>query len=228
VKPLPRGEDRQGCESHGSTSDVGGPLFHAGARSAVVAAPMLNVRESRVRFVSAAVSPMAVAMSDVKNLGPDIMNDTWVPKKVDRVTTSKPWYIIDAKGATLGRLATVVANYLRGKNVPTFDPSADVGAYVVIINAEHVEVTGRKETDKLYRRHTTGRPGSMKVETFKQLQKRLPERIVEKAVKGMLPKNALARRMFTHMKVYKGEAHPHEAQDPIDISFELKQKQRQI
>ena len=125
----------------------------------------------------------------------------------------KQWYVIDATDQRLGRLASEVANILRGKNKPIYTPHMDTGDFVIVINAEKVVVTGRKSSQKLYRRHS-GRPGGMKVETFEKLQKRIPERIIEKAVKGMLPKNALGRQLFTKLKVYPGPNHPHEAQKP--------------
>ena len=123
------------------------------------------------------------------------------------------WYVVDAAGQRLGRLATEIAKTIRGKNKPEYTPHMDTGDFVVVINAEKVVVTGRKPDQKLYRRHS-GRPGGMKVETFNELQDRIPERIIEKAVKGMLPKNALGRRLFTKLKVYAGSEHPHEAQQP--------------
>ncbi|MEO0867622.1 MAG: 50S ribosomal protein L13 [Cyanobacteria bacterium J06642_11] len=129
----------------------------------------------------------------------------------------KKWYVIDATDKRLGRLATEIASILRGKNKPTFTPNMDTGDFVVVINAEKVTVTGRKPEQKLYRRHS-GRPGGMKVETFNQLQDRIPERIIEKAVKGMLPKNALGRKLFTNLKVYAGPEHPHQAQQPETIN----------
>ena len=130
----------------------------------------------------------------------------------------KKWYVVDAADKRLGRLATEIASILRGKNKPTFTPNMDTGDFVIVINAEKVNVTGRKREQKLYRRHS-GRPGGMKVETFDQLQNRIPERIIEKAVKGMLPKNALGRKLFTNLKVYAGPEHPHEAQQPETISI---------
>lgn len=123
------------------------------------------------------------------------------------------WYVVDAADQRLGRLATEIAMILRGKNKPTFTPHMDTGDFVIVVNAEKVVVTGRKSSQKLYRRHS-GRPGGMKMETFDQLQARIPERIVEKAVKGMLPKNALGRKLFTKLKVYQGAEHPHQAQKP--------------
>ncbi len=133
-------------------------------------------------------------------------------------TLEKNWYVVDAADQRLGRLATEIANILRGKNKPTFTPHMDTGDFVVVVNAEKVVVTGKKPNQKLYRRHS-GRPGGMKVETFDQLQARIPERIIEKAVKGMLPKNALGRKLFTKLKVYTGPNHPHQAQQPQELTI---------
>jgi large subunit ribosomal protein L13 len=127
--------------------------------------------------------------------------------------SGQKWYIVDAEGQRLGRLATEIAMILRGKNKPTFTPHIDTGDFVVVINAEKIEVTGKKSSQKLYRRHS-GRPGGMKTETFAKLQDRLPERILEQAVKGMLPKNSMGRHLFTKFKVYAGTEHPHAAQKP--------------
>jgi len=138
------------------------------------------------------------------------MNKTVLPT-IDNL--NHKWYVIDAEGQRLGRLATEVATILRGKNKPTFTPHMDTGDFVIIINAEKIEVTGRKREQKLYRRHS-GRPGGMKEETFEKLQARLPERIVESAIRGMLPKNSLGRKLFTKLKVYAGPSHPHAAQQP--------------
>ena len=138
------------------------------------------------------------------------MNKTSLPP-IDSI--DRQWYVVDAENQTLGRLATEVAAVLRGKNNPSFTPHLDTGDFVVVINADKVKVTGNKSSDKLYRRHS-GRPGGMKVETFAALQQRIPERIVEKAIKGMLPHNALGRQLFRKLKVYKGAEHPHGAQQP--------------
>jgi len=138
------------------------------------------------------------------------MNKTILPTPE---TLDQKWYVIDAADQRLGRLASEVAMILRGKNKPTFTPHLDTGDFVIVINAEKIEVTGRKREQKLYRRHS-GRPGGMKVETFGKLQARLPERIVEQAIKGMLPKNSLGRQLFTKLKVYAGANHPHQAQQP--------------
>jgi len=126
---------------------------------------------------------------------------------------------VDAKGQRLGRLATKVARLLRGKDKPIYTPFLDTGDYVIVINAREVEVTGKKRSQKLYRRHS-GRPGGMKVETFAQLQARLPERIIEEAVWGMLPKNRLGRALFTKLRVYPGPEHPHAAQQPQVLPLE--------
>ncbi len=138
------------------------------------------------------------------------MNKTYLPNVESRVDQ---WHIVDATDQRLGRLASEVAKVLRGKHKPDYTPSMDTGDHVIVINADKIQVTGRKRTQKLYRRHS-GRPGGMKVETFAKLQARLPERIIEHAVKGMLPKNSLGRQLFTKLKVYAGADHPHQAQKP--------------
>lgn len=138
------------------------------------------------------------------------MTKTYVPPQN---SLERNWYIVDAADQRLGRLASEVAMVLRGKNKPTYTPHLDAGDFVIVVNAEKIAVTGKKRTQKLYRRHS-GRPGGMKTETFAKLQARLPERIVEQAVKGMLPKNSLGRQLFTKLKVYAGPDHPHKAQKP--------------
>ena len=138
------------------------------------------------------------------------MNKTPLPS-IDSL--DRQWYLVDAENQTLGRLASEVASVLRGKNKPTYTPHLDTGDFVIVINADKIRVSGNKPTQKLYRRHS-GRPGGMKTETFAHLQARIPERIVEKAVKGMLPHNALGRQLFRKLKVYKGSEHPHAAQKP--------------
>tara|TARA_B100000700_G_C14838325_1_gene757940 strand:+ start:56 stop:508 length:453 start_codon:yes stop_codon:yes gene_type:complete len=143
------------------------------------------------------------------------MNKTTIPS-IDSI--NRQWYLVDAENQTLGRLATEVASVLRGKNKPHFTPHLDTGDFVIVVNAEKIQVTGRKADQKLYRRHS-GRPGGMKVETFNSLQDRIPERIVEMAIKGMLPHNALGRQLFRKLKVYKGPDHPHLAQNPEVIKF---------
>ena len=144
------------------------------------------------------------------------MNKTSVPS-IDSI--DRQWYLVDAENQTLGRLATEVASVLRGKNKASYTPHLDTGDFVVVVNADKVKVSGSKPQQKLYRRHS-GRPGGMKVETFAHLQARLPERIVEKAIKGMLPHNALGRQMFRKLKVYKGTDHPHSAQQPQPLQLD--------
>jgi large subunit ribosomal protein L13 len=140
------------------------------------------------------------------------MQKTILPNPKEIAAEAK-WYIVDAENQRLGRLATQIAMVLRGKNKPTFTPHIDTGDFVVVINAEKIQVTGKKGSQKLYRRHS-GRPGGMKTETFDKLIVRIPERIIETAVKGMLPKNSMGRHLFTKMKVYAGTDHPHAAQKP--------------
>jgi len=140
---------------------------------------------------------------------------TYLPPQA---SIERDWYLVDATDKRLGRLATEVAMILRGKKKPEFTPHMDTGDFVIIINAEKVAVTGKKRTQKLYRRHS-GRPGGMKTETFAKLQQRLPERILEHAIKGMLPKNSLGKQLFTKLKVYAGPTHPHEAQQPKEITI---------
>lgn len=151
----------------------------------------------------------------------DLFNKTYYPTSADAANVSKKWFIIDAEGQTLGRLATLAATYIRGKHLPTYHPAMDMGAYVVVINAEKVEVTGNKFNDKTYFRHVNGRPGSGTIETFRQLQQRIPERIIERAVKGMLPKGRLGRDIRLHLKVFKGTKHEHTAQQPVNITHEI-------
>lgn len=131
--------------------------------------------------------------------------------KAEQVRQS--WFVIDAKGMVLGRLATEVARRLRGKHKPEYTPHVDTGDYIIVINASEVRVTGRKATDKVYYRHS-GYPGGLKEEVFDKLQARHPERIIEFAVKGMLPKNSLGRSLLCKLKIYAGSQHPHEAQQP--------------
>lgn len=141
------------------------------------------------------------------------MNKTYVPT---HDSLEHKWYVVDAADQRLGRLATEVATYLRGKHKPTYTPSMDTGDFVIVINADKIAVTGKKRTQKIYRRHS-GRPGGMKTETFAKLQARLPERIVEEAIRGMLPHTSLGRQLFTKLKVYAGPEHPHAAQKPEEL-----------
>lgn len=144
------------------------------------------------------------------------MNKTPLPS-IDSL--DRQWFLVDAENQTLGRLASEVAQVLRGKNKPCYTPHLDTGDFVIVINADKVKVSGNKPTQKIYRRHS-GRPGGMKTETFAHLQARIPERIVEKAIKGMLPHNALGRQLFRKLKVYKGTEHPHAAQQPQVLALD--------
>ncbi|MFW6093390.1 MAG: 50S ribosomal protein L13 [Pseudomonadota bacterium] len=130
----------------------------------------------------------------------------------------RSWYVVDAEDKTLGRLATEVARRLRGKHKPEYTPHVDTGDYIVVVNADKIRVTGRKTTEKVYYRHS-GYPGGIKGISFEHLQQRHPERIVEKAVKGMLPRNPLGRAMLKKLKVYAGGEHPHSAQQPEPLEI---------
>ena len=133
----------------------------------------------------------------------------------------RKWWVVDAEGQTLGRLATAVANLLRGKNKPQYTPNVDTGDFVIVINSSKVVVSGNKETGKKYYRHS-GYPGGLKVETFKSLMEKNPVAAVEKAVKGMLPHNTLGQEQFNKLKVYAGAEHPHQAQNPQVYEMEAK------
>ncbi|MBC9130220.1 50S ribosomal protein L13 [Frischella sp. Ac48] len=133
-------------------------------------------------------------------------------------TVKRDWYVVDAAGKTLGRLATEIASRLRGKHKAEYTPHVDTGDYIIVINAEKVAVTGKKRTDKMYYRHT-GYIGGIKDATFKEMIERHPEQVIEIAVKGMLPKGPLGRAMYRKLKVYAGNEHNHAAQQPqvLDI-----------
>jgi large subunit ribosomal protein L13 len=130
----------------------------------------------------------------------------------------RDWYVIDAKGKVLGRLATEIARRLRGKHKPEYTPHVDTGDYIVVVNADKVEVTGNKAKDKIYYQHT-GYVGNLKAITFEKLLARKPESVIEKAVKGMLPRNPLGRAMFRKLKVYAGPQHEHAAQQPKPLEI---------
>ena len=125
----------------------------------------------------------------------------------------RKWYVVDAEGQTLGRLATEIARILRGKNKPQYTPHVDTGDFVVVVNAEKVVVTGRKAEQKVYRRHS-GYPGGLKETSYEQMMERRPTEILRRAVKGMMPKNRLARQQLRKLKIYAGPEHPHAAQNP--------------
>jgi large subunit ribosomal protein L13 len=130
----------------------------------------------------------------------------------------RDWYVVDAEGKTLGRLATQIADVLRGKTKPTYTPHVDVGDFVVVINAEKIAVTGKKLEDKRYWRHS-GYPGGIRSRTLGELLERHPEEVIRKAVKGMLPRNRLARAQLRKLKVYAGAEHPHAAQKPKELDL---------
>ena len=136
-------------------------------------------------------------------------------------TIERKWYLIDAEGQTLGRLASEIANILRGKNKPTYTPHIDTGDYVIVINAEKVKTTGKKLEQKVYYHHSEY-VGGMKETTLKEMLEKHPERVIEFAVKGMLPKGPLGRQMYTKLHVYAGAEHKHEAQKPEVLTFDFK------
>ena len=142
---------------------------------------------------------------------------TFVAKPSDR---QRDWYVVDATGKTLGRLATQIADVLRGKRKPTYTPHIDTGDFVIVVNAEKIAVTGNKRADKLYHRHS-GYPGGLRTRTFEQMMATRPEEIVRLAVKGMMPRNRLARKQLTKLKVYAGPEHPHQAQQPSEMEMRI-------
>lgn len=132
----------------------------------------------------------------------------------------RDWYVVDATGKTLGRLSTEIAHRLRGKHKPVYTPHVDTGDYIVVINAEKVRVSGNKMTDKMYHHHT-GYIGSLKSVSLAKLLATHPERVIEKAVKGMLPRGPLGRQMYSKLRVFKGPEHKHEAQQPIPLEINV-------
>ena len=140
---------------------------------------------------------------------------TYVTKPAD---IERSWYVVDAEGQTLGRLASQIAAVLRGKHKPIYSPSVDAGDFVVVINADKIKVTGRRMDQKMYYRHS-GYPGGLREATLKEQLDRQPTRPVELAIKGMLPKNKLGRQMIKKLKVYAGPEHPHHAQQPVPMEL---------
>jgi large subunit ribosomal protein L13 len=136
-----------------------------------------------------------------------------------KLEVPRDWYVVDAQGKVLGRLATRVAMILRGKNKANFTPHADAGDFVVVVNAAQVRLTGRKLDQKCYYRHS-GFPGGLKTTTARQLLQRKPEEILRHAVRGMLPKNSLGRSLLKKLKIYAGGEHPHQAQQPVSLTWE--------
>lgn len=184
---------------------------------------------AQLRLSRSAAAAAVVMEEGVEKLGLGLMpkQKTWMPKASDMAMENKKWFVVDAEGMRLGRMASEVAKLLLGKHKPIFTPGADIGDCVIIVNADKVIVTGNKAQEKLYRRHS-GRPGGMTIESYEELQKRIPERIVEKAIKGMLPKNSHGRNLFRHLHVYKGGAHPHAAQTPEPLTFGGASKRSQL
>ena len=136
----------------------------------------------------------------------------------NKATVKKEWVVVDADGQVLGRMASIVALMLRGKHKPDFTPHVDCGDNVIVINAEKIKLTGNKRDQKVYIHHT-GYPGGQREVTFSKLQSKKPEAVIEKAVKGMLPKNRLGSELFRNLHVYAGNEHPHEAQKPQPVDF---------
>ena len=132
---------------------------------------------------------------------------------------TRDWYVVDAEGKTLGRLATRIADALRGKRKPEYTPHCDTGDFVIVVNAEKIVVTGRKLEKKVYYRHS-GYPGGLRQRTLQEMLDRRPEEVIRKAVKGMLPRNRMARAQLTKLKVYAGPDHPHKAQQPQPLEIE--------
>jgi large subunit ribosomal protein L13 len=144
------------------------------------------------------------------------LQKTWNAKPGE---VQQRWFLVDAEGRTLGRLATQIADTLRGKTKPQYTPHVDTGDFVVVVNAEKIQVTGKKLDDKIYYRHS-GYPGGLKQRTLREQLDRRPTEVLRAAVKGMLPRNKLARRQITKLKIYAGPVHPHEAQAPEPLPLE--------
>ncbi|HXG51011.1 MAG TPA: 50S ribosomal protein L13 [candidate division Zixibacteria bacterium] len=140
--------------------------------------------------------------------------------KTEAAAAQRQWYVVDARGKILGRMASEIAKVLRGKNKPVFAPNADVGDFVIVVNAREVKLTGRKMSDKIYYRHTEY-PGGIRARTAAKMLEEKPEELVRLAIKGMLPKNRLGRKLATKLKVYAGPEHPHDAQRPQPLPLEL-------
>src|ERR1700736_6764926 len=145
-----------------------------------------------------------------------MLTKTYVAKPTDR---ERNWLVVDAEGRTLGRLATQIAETLRGKRKPQYTPHVDTGDFVVVVNAEKVAVTGKKLDDKMYHRHS-GYPGGLRSRTLREQLERRPEEVIRKAVKGMLPRNRLSRAQLRKLKIYAGAEHPHTAQSPTQLKTE--------
>lgn len=139
------------------------------------------------------------------------MNKTYIPKSTNKNDTS--WYLIDAKNQNLGRLSTKIVSILKGKNISNYTPYINPRNYIIVVNSKDIILTGQKKQQKIYKRHS-GRPGKLKIRTFEEMHQKMPNKIIEKSIKGMLPKNTLGRILFKQVKVYTEKQHPHEAQKP--------------
>jgi large subunit ribosomal protein L13 len=173
-------------------------------------APERNAALERLSFAGPRGPAAAVLLSLL------LLLKTYVAKPSTR---QRDWVLVDANGKTLGRLATQVANILRGKRKPEYTPHVDTGDFVVIVNAEKVHVTGDKRSSKMYRHHS-GYPGGLRTRSLEEMLQRRPEEVIRIAVKGMLPRNRLARQQLRKLKVYAGPEHPHEAQKPTPVEME--------
>ena len=192
------------------------PLAAAAAKTSTPA-PMVQ-RSVATRGHSVKLPEVITA----EKLGRDVFNKTYYPKGEDADASRKPWVVIDAAGLRLGRLSTVAATYLRGGNTGCYTPAFNMGVNVIVVNADKIVVTGNKALQKkYYTLGVRGKPGSMKEETYEKLHARQPARVIEKAIKGMLPKNRMGRETFTHLKVYAGAEHPHAAQNPTDVTADV-------
>merc|ERR1712100_806648 len=182
----------------------------------------LTISNKKTNYISL---KSQIQKNTTNNKSYDFLNNTYYPKLGDAAHNVKPWFIIDADGQIVGRLATLVASVIRGKMNPKYHPAMDMGDNVIVVNAEKVKVTGKKYWMKYYFRHTqnkrsgAGRIGSFKIEYFRDLKERFPVRIIENAVYGMLPKGRLGKSIrLKHLKVFKGSKHPHCSQNPNDIT----------
>ena len=164
------------------------------------------------------MTPATIAPRRVSVPPPLSLMKTWTAKATD---VERRWYVVDAEGETLGRLATRIADTLRGKQKPTYTPHVDTGDFVVVVNAEKIGVTGQKLDQKRYYRHS-GYTGGIRSRTLREQLERRPTEVIRAAVKGMLPRNKLARRQITKLKVYAGPNHPHEAQNPEPLPTDSK------
>lgn len=156
------------------------------------------------------------SLSAFEGLRDEFVMKTLVPSKIEN-EAAKKWFVLDAKGKVLGRLATRAAMMLMGKHKPTYTPFLDTGDHVIVINADQVVLTGNKEQQKFYHRHS-GYPGGLTSTQAGKMKKERPDRVIELAIKGMLPKNKLGKQMYTKLKVYAGDKHPHEAQQPTVLT----------